>query len=512
MNRRALLLAVVLAYAAGFRLLVLNRPFEYDAEGSGCLNGVLARSFLRFGWSQTHGMPVLSLRPTAGIPIVFYPDHPPLLPLLIVPFYLWFGVGAWQTRLPISFATLAAVYVLYRLLARDAAPRAGVIAAALFAAAPMTLYFGGFPDVVGMPLILFVLVAVLPYVRFQRAPRVRTFIPFLAAFGLAGVSDWPAYVIVPVLAGHFVATRPRREWPWILGFCAAACMMFAALYIYITLATHSPWNWMAPLFVRRSGLAGGQHFSLREWLTAAAVTNHLYHTWPLVAGSAIWIAAFGIRLRDSQPGATVARLLAAWAGLYVLIGSKTLYDHEWAWLPLTPGLSVATALLIDRPRVKSEPHRPAMPGWVVALLVAAFASWTAYTTLRRLYPADATYPFSPMQLGQAIQAAAPGRDDVALLVGGEEAEAQLWFYGDRAVRTRVWSVEDFERRLNDDTVDLLYNFDDQPWKAPATGIVFPRVVEDDFAPLKEYLRQHYPLTPLPPGLGDKFEVFDLRNR
>jgi hypothetical protein len=49
-----------------------------------------------------------------------------------------------------------------------------------------------------------------------------------------------------------------------------------------------------------------------------------------------------------------------------------------------------------------------------------------------------------------------------LLVGGEEAEPQLWFYGDRPLRIRVWSIEEFKRRLHDETADLMYDFNVQP--------------------------------------------------
>src|SRR5262249_5889371 len=157
---------------------------------------------------------------------------PPLVPLLIVPFYLWFGVGEWQTRLPISLTTIAAVYVLYRLLARNQRQRAGVIAAAVFASAPMTLYFRGFPDVVGMPLILCVLLVIWAYLPFHATPAVRSFIPLIAAFVLAGVCDWPAYVIAPILFAHFLATRPRSQWSWIVAFGAAACALFAISYAY----------------------------------------------------------------------------------------------------------------------------------------------------------------------------------------------------------------------------------------------------------------------------------------
>ena len=71
---------------------------------------ILARSYLRFDSNRTLGMPVLTVGQLSTAPIVSYPDHPPLIPLLIAPFYTAFGVGEWQTRLPISFVTICAVY------------------------------------------------------------------------------------------------------------------------------------------------------------------------------------------------------------------------------------------------------------------------------------------------------------------------------------------------------------------------------------------------------------------
>jgi hypothetical protein len=498
-NRHHLLLGLVLLYAASFRFAVLNRPFDYDAEGSGSLNGVLARSYLRFDWAHTHGMPVLSLDPARAPEIVSYPDHPPLVPLLIVPSYRFFGVGEWQTRLPIALTTLGAIVALYQLLACVASPRVGLIAAALFAATPMTLYFGGFADVVGMPLLLVTLLALYAYLRFNRSPGLQTFSLCLAAFALAGICDWPAFVLAPILAAHFFATRPRREWPWMLAFGIAACTWFAIVYAYITVATHYSWTWMADLITRRSALVGGHDYTWREWLAMAANINTTFHTLPLVAGAAIWAATFGVRRRPPS-GATVARLLLAWAAVYALIGGKALYDHEWAWCVLTPGIVVAAALLLD-----------VLPGVVIALAVLAFAAWTTFTTFRSFYPAERDRPFTPMQMAAAVEVAAPDGRDVALIVG-DDTQAQLWFYGDRLLRSGIWSVEDFQCRLDDRTVDLPYNFDVQPWAARATGVVFPKIWSRTFADLHAYLRARYPLAPLSPALSAMFDVFDVRER
>ena len=511
MSRYTLILGVIVLYAVGFRLLALDRPFQYDAEGSGCLYGILARNYLRFDWTETHGMPVLTVGHIPDAPIVFYPDHPPLIPLLIVPVYALFGVGEWQTRLPTSIATVTAVFVLYLLLARVATRRIALIATSLFAAMPMTLYFGGFPEVVGMPLILFILLSVMGYLHFHEQPGLRTFLPFVGAFTLAALCDWPAFIIVPVFLAHFLATRRRRDWPWIVAFCLTACAIFVALYVYIALATHLPWYWMAPLFTRRSGMGVDVPFTLSRWLAAAVESNRAYQTLPLLLGSSIWLVVFGLRIRRPQPGAAVARILLGWGILHVVIGRLAVYTDEWWWSPLTPGIAVAAALLIDGVLRAAEHRRLSrMANGVAALLITLFALWTGGTTFRRLYPVKQDGPFTPMELGQAIQAAAPGPNDLALIVGGED-DAQLWFYGDRPLRTNIWTIEDVKRRVNDESAELVFSFDVQPWKAAGAGLVFPRNYRRDFGGLWTYLQQHYPLVPTSTILAAKFDVFDLRH-
>ena len=508
-GKQGALLSLVLLYAVIFRLLVVARPFQYDAEGSGSLYAVLARNYLRFDWVRTWGMPVLTVGDASSAPLVFYPDHPPLVPLLIVPFYSLFGVGEWQTRLPFSLLTVAAIYLVYRLLSRWGTPRVALLSAALFAASPMTLYFGGFAEVVGLPLLFCVLLVLTAYMPFHREPAVATLVPLVLAFALAGVCDWPAYIMVPVLLCHFVWTRPGNEWGWIVVFCVVASVEFAALYAYIALATGSAWDWMVPLLSRRSAI-GVTPFTLGQWLSAAAAFNRRFHTLPLLAASGLWIVLFAFRRRGSEGGGTVARILLAWGALHMVIGAKAMYDHEWWWSPLTPGVAVSGALLIERALgVVGCRWSGRAVGWAVALLVALFAAWTGRSTYRDLYPLERDEPYSPMDLGRAIQAAAPDRADVAMLVGGE-GEAQLWFYGDRALRIRVWTIDEFERRLQGESAELVFDFDVQPWPGPATGLVFPKVWDEGFEPFRAYLDERYPPVALPAGLAEKFDVFDLR--
>ena len=456
-------------------------------------------------------MPVLTVNPIPGAPLIFYRSHPPMVPLLIVPLYALFGVGEWQTRLPTALATVAAVLVMYLLLNCFSTRRIALIAAALFAATPMLLYYGGFPEVVGTQLVLFILLSLMAYLHFLRKPGASTFVLWLTAFSLAGLTDWPAFIFVPVLLCHFLVTQPRRHWPWIFAFCLAASTLFAMLYVYIALATNAPWDWMAEPLRNRTAIDGTTPFTLTQWLATTLEFNLARHTLPIILLACGWLIACGWRRHHPQPGVTIARLLLAWGVLHVLIGRQGVYIHDWWWSPLTPGLVIAAALLLDALvglLEQSVLSRAANP--TAAVLILLFALWTTLRSLIELGPFQKHGPFTTIEFGQAIQTAAPNPRDIALLVHSG-AVPQLWFYGDRPLRLDVWTIEDLQRRLDDDHVDLAHYFE-QSWNATPVGIVFPIKYRQEQADLLAYLQQHYVQVHLSSNLADKFYVFDLRRK
>jgi hypothetical protein len=509
-------LALILLYIISFRLLVFNHPFSLDTEGYTSFFGVLARNYLSFSWHETWGIPILTVGHIPGVPLVHYPTHPPLVPLLIAPCYFFFGFGDWQTRLPTSIASVAAVYLLFLLLDRFSTRRIALLGAALYAAAPMTLYFGGSPEVVYMPLVLFVLLSIYAYINFHSQPCRRTFLLLMGAFFLSAISDWPAFIIVPVFLIHFVATSPRQRWPWILAFCLGACSFFFMLYLYIMLATGDSWTWMFSVFRNRCLFSQIAPTILNEWLPKVVQYNRSFHTLPLLVASFTWLIALSWRFRQSQPGAQIARILLAWGGLHVLMGYQAVFLHDWWWAPLTPGLAVSAALMIDwimqaladRGLAKIAPY-----GAVLA--IGLFASWTALTTFQKIDPFNPKNSFVK-DLGKAIQIAAPDPNDLVLL-SWAESPPQLWFYANRPLRLNVFSLDNFEGRLQDDTVDLPHCLT-QPWKAQAAGMVLinnqqiPSQYGRGLADLRTYLKQNYAAVILPSALAEKFDIFDLTRR
>jgi len=507
--RTRLRLAVLLAYTIAFRLVTLGRPFQYDDEATGgAFYGLLARNYLRIPWSDTHGIPVLTVGRLAGAPLVFYPDHPPLVPLLIVPLYRMFGAGEWQARLPTSIATVLSVLVLYRLVRRGSGERVAMTAAACFAAMPMVLHFGGQPEVLAMPLVLGALLTVDAYLVLCRDPGWGALARAAAAFTVAAASDWPAFIMMPILALHFALTEPRVRWPWMVALGAWAVALFAALYVYIAVAAHLRWDWMVPLLKGRTAIGVRSPFTAAEWLRTAGYFNRHCHTLPLMAAAVVWPIVSVLPGGRRQEGAAAAGLLLAWGTLHVLIGRQGVYNHEWWWWPLTPGIAAAAALFAELSIAAAGRRASAAAPLLLGITVCLFAVWTTIREYRHLYPPPQTGVFTTLEVGAAIQAAAPQPDDLVMLAwSGQDPE--LWFYGDRPLRTGIWSIDDFEERLLAADADLAFGYL-QPWPARAAGFVFPVIAIAGMPDLHAYVQARYRRVALPPALAKQFEVFDLR--
>jgi hypothetical protein len=266
---------------------------------------------------------------------------------------------------------------------------------------------------------------------------------------------------------------------------------------------------MASPLRNRTAIGGTSPFTLAQWLTTALESNLARHTLPILLLAFGWLIIYGWRRHRPPRGATVARLLLAWGILHVIVGRQGVYIHEWWWSPLTPGLVIAAALFLNallRRLERSTLRRAAHP--TAACLILLFALWTARGALIELGALQTRRPFTTIELGQAIQAAAPNPNDIAMLVHGG-ADPQLWFYGDRPLKLDILSIADFQRRLEDDQVDLVYYFV-QPWQAVPTGLVFPVDRRHEQADLLAYLQQHYAQVRLASPLINKFYVFDLR--
>ncbi len=509
------LLCAILIFAVIIRITLINRPFHRDPEGCGSFYGLLARNYWRYDPRPTLGVPVMSMgiveKPT------LYPNHPPLVPLLIAGV---FGVAGyteysndfppdWLVRLPTVPFTLGCVTMLWWMLRRRASPRAGLLAAAIFASMPMTLVYGGLVDVIGSQLDFFILLTIAAYLRFYQQPAGANFGLVCAAFVPAALTDWPAFFVLPVLCGHFALTRPMRQWIWIGAISVFGIVCFILLYMQVV-AAGGEWTWMVRLVQKRafSSVTDAKvTFSIADWL-GGAVLGHAVnrHTWPVMILAVGWVVWAASRWRKPVPGASVAGILLGWAFLHILIGRQGVLVHDWWWWPLTPGVAVAAGLMIDSlfrfidRRADAELFTASLVG-----LLAIFAGWTTWAAFSELDSpariAQNEWNYSIVEIGKIIRDSAPP-NSVVLLAESDQT-LSLWYYADRPLRYQIWDLPTLNRRLEDGSSDLCFNLTEQHFGRGAI-LVLPKAYLGNLASLTEELKSRYPSRD-----AGKFLVFDL---
>ncbi|CAN5606967.1 hypothetical protein BH09PLA1_BH09PLA1_15720 [soil metagenome] len=499
------MLTLVMLVALGTRCTTSDRPFHRDPEGCGSFYGTLARNYFRYGVSKTFAVPIQNIGVTPDSP-VFYPNHPPLLPLLIAGTYAVFGWNPtggqvppdWQTRLSTTLATLACVATIFVMLRNRAGVRPATFAAIMFSLLPMTLVFGSQPDVINTQLDFFALLTIAAYLRFHESPGAARLFVLCVAFAPEAASDWPAFYLVVVLGIHFIATRPLRQWPWMIGFGVFSVIAFFLLYSQVVAVTHD-WRWMSKLVQRRalsSQTDAHNAFTFWQWVEGA-LRHHAQgrHTMIAFVLLAIWIVLAVTKTRFTR--ATLLILLVlGWAVLHVVIGRQGVFVHEWWWWPLTPAVAMASGVAIDWMvrRLETRGLPSMIATGLAGLAIAIFGAVNIRAAVDELqHPfgmsKNPALDYSVVEMGAAIRAAAPLNQPVML--AEEDNTLSLWFYGDRPIKQKIWTVQAFESQLHDGVADLQFSMSERCSTEPAAMIVPRAYLSEGLKPLTDYLDARY---------------------
>jgi hypothetical protein len=329
------------------------------------------------------------------------------------------------------------------------------------------------------------------------------------AFLPAGCTDWPAFHLVVILGIHFIGTRPLRAWPWIIAFGAFSVILFVLLYAQVVAVTHD-WRWMSRLVARRalSSTSDANHtFTFWEW-TREALRGHAQrrHTqvgfWLL----ACWTILALTQLRAARSTQLILIMLG-WAVLHIAVGRQGVFVHEWWWWPLTPVIAMASGVALDWALTLGDNVRPIVTTGIAIVMLSLWGGINLakeIDELRHPYPMWSKHPeldYTVVEMGDAIRAAAPFNHPV--MVAEKDATLGRWFYADRPVMESIWSVEDFESRLNGDIAQLQFDLAERCVNRPA-AIVIPKAY-DGAGPLIAYLDSRYLKTET-----KKFITFRLR--
>ncbi len=486
----------IVVLAAVIRVITLGAPFKDISEGTGAYYGTLGRNYLIDNRSRV--VPIQSEGLDENVPPRFYDHHPPLVPLSIAGSYLLLGEGEWQTRLPTALCTVGTAGLLLVIFGRQDR-RVGLLAAGIWAALPMTTYYGGMPDIISPQLLLFVLLTVAAYVNFSERPSPRSLAWVCLAFLPAGLVDWPAFYLLPIVLVAFAVSHPWRQWHWIILFCCWGTLLFGTINIHYALTTHREWFWIVSLFSGRS--VGGVSDTWGNWLAKGWDYLSEYATFPVIVMSLLGAVRL-FRGREKTTAGSVARILVIWSVVHVIVGKQGCTIHPWWWWPMMLSLVLMAAFgIVDLAERAGAAGQKVMV--VSAAAIGCLLVWGCWQELPRLLSADATYS---RELAAAIRHVAPGRNDAVVLVASVE-HPPLWYYAHRPIKSDVWSVKGFQEAMTSHQANLSWGFF-QPWPYAPRAVVVPPSSVGAAQELVKYLAEHYRSVPASAGLED-YRFFSL---
>jgi hypothetical protein len=111
--------------------------------------------------------------------------------------------------------------------------------------------------------------------------------------------------------------------------------------------------------------------------------------------------------------------------------------------------------------------------------------------------------YTTMEFGQVIRKYVKSTDGAML--AENDLSLPLWYFADRAIKTRVWDLRTFDMRLHDGTSDLCFDIT-QRWRGEVTAVIIPRAYLDGaIIPFADALGQRFTRHD-----EQKFVVFEIR--
>jgi len=493
----AVLLSTVVA-----RVSNLNEPFGRTHEGTVCGPIVCAaRNTVRYGLIATHFGYVENTGVVPPERFTFYNHHPALVPLTMAAGAALFGDEPWSYRLPAAICSVLATGLLFLMLARKFDWQTGLTASIIYAFCPFSWYLGDMPDVVGPHAVFFGIATIESYSLWFDTKNTRWFHLAIASWVLAAFSDWPAFVIPPVLALHYVLRSPPRSWWRIIPFAIVSALVMAFHFYWLTRS--GDLSVFDQFFHRINGKTdNGYAFGFYDWYHDAIGGYVLrMFTKPVVFLAGIYVVAVTLlaihQVRRLIPHDTTLMMLG-WGIMHVIIGFQSSHQHMWVWSIVLPGVAAAAALalrLIYR-LLGERIQRSVAIRWVIGGLTCVFvvASYLRAQAVDALTLTEQPMIYSLKDLGTFIKEST--KPDQGVLTSDmtdestQDSEPALWYYADRQIRNNIRSVAQLDAALGEGDYPLYYHIMQHGGPAPL-WFVMPAEHREELPELTAELDRRY---------------------
>jgi 4-amino-4-deoxy-L-arabinose transferase-like glycosyltransferase len=339
-KRNASILFIFL-FAILIRFYRINEHFIGFHDFNSAFFSIIAINHLRYGFLATKFLDVPKVF-SGALSDNFYIDHPPLLGIVTSLSFRIFGVHEWSARLvPIVFS-IGSLLIFYIIAKRCFDKRIALISSLFFALMPMTSYFGRI--VCHEPLVLFfVLSSLYGYIRWFESRNWKWAFLMILCFMIGWITDWPAYLFVPLLLAHFIINKgfdiKSGRILFMLPFVALMFFLLLLYYFFIVNGTIDPL--IGEFFVR----TGSANFTFFQFLIKQLEYMGAFFSPFILLLSFVCIIRFVNDVDEfGRFNVSLILLLFSFGLLHVLIFKQGAWIHAY-WLYYTsPAMALSAGL------------------------------------------------------------------------------------------------------------------------------------------------------------------------
>lgn len=347
-----MLFILLLLFAFLIRSYKITEHWVGHHDFNGAFFSIVAINHIRYGYLATKFWDV----PILTTPDLFYYHikHPPLVGILVSTSFRIFDIHEWSARLvPILFS-IGALILLYSFIKKIWNEKIALFSSFFFAFMPMAAYFGRM--VSHEPIVLFsVLLSLYSYILWIETYKKRWFWLMIFGFVLGGLTDWPAYYIVPLIFLHSLLFKRsgKKNMVLMLFFPIIAILLFVSCLAYISFLTGSI-EGLIGAFIYRTGSAAADSVNIGSFTIYQFFSREWHRTWqyftPIVVLLAfIWLGNFIIEIvkKKNYQKDLYVLILFLFGGAHLLIFKQGAWIHDY-WLYYTvPAFAISAALGIE---------------------------------------------------------------------------------------------------------------------------------------------------------------------
>ena len=457
LNWRGLLPFLVLMLLAGsIRAIMITRPFLPNDEGTAAGIPVMhAVNFARYGPLASRLAGVLNSGYVDQSNWFIYAHHPPLVPLFIASLYKLFGVAEWSTRAVPALFSLATTALLFAIARRRFNQSVAVLAGLFYACAPMTIALGAMPDYINAQVSFFMLATVETYLRWRETRRPLWFAVTVILFLLGALSDWVAFYLGPILAGHYWLRTSSRY-----AFAGALALLASAGAVFIMLVLWADWAGSdVSIFRQFANRSFASTITFQEWF-GFVILQHLasLHTWPVLILAVAYASIAVLRVcscrRPVSSGHEIVTLLMLIVVVHLGVAIRGNAQSWWLTIATAP-LALAAAVGCEtflRTLVRDRWRK-----WGLTTMAVFFLICSAPAAYWKVTEQWFLGNYTSKELGLVIRSIS--RPDEGVLTSAPAwADPTLRFYADRQLRTNVDSVTALSSSLSERWYGLPFDY------------------------------------------------------